>query len=266
VHAARNIAQTDSPLPSKLGAGFRCTRGIISGAAADAILLCPDPKTDLGTPVYRASRYNAAKGPWFRSRTTRDATMPDATPSSAMSVDDCLLLAGITLQEARLADALAALHQAELLDPEDPLVHLGLGGAYLHDRRYAQAVTHLERAIALDPDIALAHYNLGMALQYLGRSGAAIAALRQAVALDATLADAHARLGDLLEQHHGPGPEAIACFRAAAAAAPGTTLGRLSHAKVLIAEQRRDEAEACLRQAIALDPASGPALCGWAPC
>jgi tetratricopeptide (TPR) repeat protein len=186
--------------------------------------------------------------------------MPASTPANQTSVDDYLELAGTALQEARLGDALTALHQAELLDPEDPLVHLGLGGAYLHDRRYAQAVTHLERAIALDPDIALAHYNLGMALQYLGRSGAAIAALRQAVALDATLADAHARLGDLLEQHHGPGPEATACFRAAAAAAPDTTLGRLSHAKVLIAEQRRDEAETCLRQAIALDPASGPTL------
>ncbi len=179
--------------------------------------------------------------------------MPDPTLPGEMSVDDYLELAGTALQESRPGEALAALHAAERLDPEEPAVHLGLGGIHLHERRYAAAVASLQRAVALDPDIALAHYNLGMALQHLDRDAAAIAALRRAVALDPGLAGAHARLGDVL-QKRGRHDEAIDCFRRAAEAAPDTSLGRLAHAKALMAERRATEAEACLRQAVALDP------------
>jgi Flp pilus assembly protein TadD len=183
--------------------------------------------------------------------------MPDPTSPSEMSVDDYLLAAGRMLQEARPADALAALRKAELLDPEDAAVHFGLGGVHLNSHCYGQAAASLERAIALDPEFALAHYNLGMALQYLGQGEAAIAALGCAVALDPSLTDAYARLGDILDQH-GRRADAIECFRRAAASAPDTRLGRLSHAKSLIAELRFADADARLRQAIALDPTDWP--------
>ncbi len=179
--------------------------------------------------------------------------MPDRSAPTEMSVDDYLLLAGRMLQEAKLTEALAALHQAELLDPEDAAVHFGLGGVHLHSRNYLQAIGSLEKAVALDPELALAHYSLGMARQYLNRGEAAVAALRQAVILDPSLADAFDRLGDLLDQH-GRRSEAMECFRRAAASAPGTGPGRLSHAKALIAEGVPAEAEACLRQATVLDP------------
>jgi tetratricopeptide (TPR) repeat protein len=179
--------------------------------------------------------------------------MPDRTPPTEMSVDDYLLLAGRMLQEAKPTEALAALHQAELLDPEDAAVHLGLGGIHLHCRNYLQAIGNLEKAVALDPELALAHYHLGMARQYLNRGEAAVVALRQAVTLDPSLADAFDRLGDLLDQH-GKRSEATDCFRHAAALAPATGPGRLSQAKALIAEGRLAEAESCLRQAIMLDP------------
>jgi tetratricopeptide (TPR) repeat protein len=170
-----------------------------------------------------------------------------------MSIDNYLELAGMALQEGRRDDALAALHAAELLDPDEPGVHLGLGGMHLHERRYEEAVARLQRAVALDPDIALAHYHLGLALLHLNRDEAAMAALQRTVALDPDLADAHARLGDVL-QKRGRRDEAIGCFHRAADAAPDASLGRLSHAKALMAEHRATEAEACLRQAVACDP------------
>jgi tetratricopeptide (TPR) repeat protein len=170
-----------------------------------------------------------------------------------MLVDDYLELAGTALQEARLGDALAALRAAELLDPAEPAVHLGLGGMHLHEHRYAEAVASLQLAVALDPDIALAHYNLGLALLHLNRDEAATTALQRTVALDPGLAEAHARLGDVLLKR-GRRDEAMDCFRRAAEAAPNTSLGRQSHAKALMAEYRPTEAEACLRQAVALDP------------
>jgi tetratricopeptide (TPR) repeat protein len=180
-------------------------------------------------------------------------SMPEPTSVDQMSVEDYLELAGAALQQSRPDDALVALHAAELLDPEEPAVHLGLGGIYLHNRKFADAVASLQRAVALDPDIALAHYNLGLALLHLNRDEAATTALQRAVALDAGLADAHGRLGDVLLKR-GRRHEAIDSFRRAAEAVPNTSLGRLSHAKTLMAEHRPTEAEACLREAVARDP------------
>jgi tetratricopeptide (TPR) repeat protein len=78
---------------------------------------------------------------------------------------------------------------------------------------------------------------------------------RRAVTLSRELAAAHGQLADLLWEK-GMRSEAIAAYERAYASAPTTTLGRLSKAKALNAENRDREAEEELRQLIACDPSN----------
>ena len=116
----------------------------------------------------------------------------------------------------------------------------------------------LQSAIALRPEAAASHHALAVALNMCGQVDAAIAACRKAVALSPRLADAHSRLGNML---HGIGDRAgaLQAFEQAAAAARGTTLGRMNQAKALMLMERMGEAEQILRQAAILDPAAAEA-------
>ena len=161
-------------------------------------------------------------------------------------------------RHGRTAEAIATLQSAVALRDADASLHQRLGTLLLQGGRPDAAVASLQSAIALRPEAAASHHALAVALNMCGQVDAAIAACRKAVALSPRLADAHSRLGNML---HGIGDRAgaLQAFEQAAAAARGTTLGRMNQAKALMLMERMGEAEQILRQAAILDPAAAEA-------
>ena len=158
-----------------------------------------------------------------------------------------------SMRAGRPAEALLPLQQAVALQPSNAAIRHDLGSVCLQTGRLAEAVAAFQAALAANPRFASASLHLGKALQAQGDAEAALAAYRHATALLPSLVEARFRAGALLETL-GHRADAIAAFRRAAASAPKTSLGRLSRARALLAEDRDAEAERALRQLLALDP------------
>lgn len=65
------------------------------------------------------------------------------------------------------------------LDPDDPVVHYGLGSEHLKLGEFADAAAAFRRAIALQPDYSAAYRELGKALEKENHREEAIAAYRK---------------------------------------------------------------------------------------
>jgi uncharacterized protein HemY len=65
------------------------------------------------------------------------------------------------------------------LDPDDPVVHYGLGCEYLRFKEYEEAAACFRRTLELKPDYSAAHRDLGKALEKIGQTEQAIAAYRK---------------------------------------------------------------------------------------
>lgn len=65
------------------------------------------------------------------------------------------------------------------LDPDDPVVHYGLGSEHLKLGEFAEAAAAFRRAIALQPDYSAAYRELGKALEKENQREEAIAAYRK---------------------------------------------------------------------------------------
>ena len=185
----------------------------------------------------------------------KPATSAPAQPAFAQSADAERQRIRELRDAGRFLEAIRLAHGYVTRRPLDTAAHNELGLLYLHAGRTAEAIPPLRRAVQLAPKEARHHYNLGCALELLGYKGDAITRFRQTVRLAPRDPHALERLGNLLlvfDQR----AEATELFRRAAAAAPDTLAGRLNHAKVLVEEARPAEAEAFLRQTIALHPAA----------
>jgi tetratricopeptide (TPR) repeat protein len=125
------------------------------------------------------------------------------------------------------------------------------GAGQLRARKLPAAITALRQATRLDPADAGSHRALGLALLRSGRLAEATASFE----LAPVMADGHRRLADLLEAE-GDAEDAAISYRRAAAADPETTKGRLNKINAVLLDGDPRQAEALLRQAIALDPAS----------
>ncbi len=79
--------------------------------------------------------------------------------------------------------AVATLNQAILLDPQNPLLRVELGGVYFQLQQYDAAQTQFQAAISLKPDFANAYYNLGHALEAKGDLRNAISAYQASQSL-----------------------------------------------------------------------------------
>ena len=152
----------------------------------------------------------------------------------------------------RPAEAIAHLQQAALASPPDAALQHDLGLACLETGRYAEAVSALRRAVAINPRYVDAFFRLGMALEKAGDAREAIAAYDRAAELLPSHTEAWYRAGALVFTF-GHRKEAIGCFRRAAATGGKTSFGRLAAVRVLLAEERDEEAERRLRQLLALD-------------
>ena len=181
------------------------------------------------------------------------APMSQSTnPATLQQVTHLLTVAAKLLMAGRPADAIAPLRDAALLQPANAIILHDLGLACLEVGRIPEAITALQAAVASDPRYADAYFRLGIALEKLGDIGGAIAAYDRATKLLPSLAEAWFRAGALVSEL-GHREEAIGCFRRAAATAGKTSYGRLGKARALLIEDRNQEAERVLREALVAD-------------
>ena len=174
-------------------------------------------------------------------------------PVAQQQVAPLLASATKLLRARRPVDAIAPLREAALLEPFNPIIHHDLGLACLEVGRLPDAIAALQWAVANNPRYADAYFRLGIALEKLGNIGGAIAAYDRATQLLPSLTEAWFRVGALVYEL-GHRDEAIGCFRRAAATGGKTSFGRLGKARALLAEDRNQEAEQVLREALAADP------------
>jgi len=179
-------------------------------------------------------------------------------PAAPQQVTALLAVATKLLQAGRPADAIAPLRDAALLQPSNAIIQHDLGLACLEVGHVPDAIAALQRAVASNPRYADAYFRLGIALEKFGDIRGAIAAYNRATKLLPSLAEAWFRAGALVSEL-GHREEAIGCFRRAAATAGQTSYGRLGKARALLIEDRNQEAEQVLREALAADSANAMA-------
>src|SRR5271165_3049478 len=178
-------------------------------------------------------------------------------PAVPQKVAHLLALATQLLRAGRPADAIAPLRDAALMQPSNPIIQHDLGLACLEVGRVADAVAALQRAVDRNPRYADAYFRLGIALEKLGNIDGAIVAYDRATKLLPSLTEAWFRAG-ALAYTLGHRDQAIGCFRRAAAAG-GTSFSRLGKARALLIEDRNQEAEQVLREALVADPGNAMA-------
>lgn len=102
--------------------------------------------------------------------------------------------------------ALAAFHEAILLEPENASLHADLAGTMLRCGDADGAVASANLALELSPDLAEAHLNLGLALQELHglTHGDAVQSLQRSIELNPALAGAYLGLGVALHEQGDP--------------------------------------------------------------
>jgi protein O-GlcNAc transferase len=173
---------------------------------------------------------------------------------------------GLALAEqGSLTEAVAAFREALRLEPELSEAHYNLGNALQHQGLLEEAIACYRRALELHPECVEANNNLGLVLRNQGRLEEAIPCLRTAVWLQPDSAEAQYNLAAAL-QEHGCLDEANVCFRRAFELRPDlgvdSSAGAVSdgagaagaRAATLIGQGKLHEAEACLRQWLALTP------------
>lgn len=161
-----------------------------------------------------------------------------------------LVLMGI---EGRLADAVAALEQAERLLGEDAGLLADLGRAYGLQKRRGPAEAKLRAALALRPEIASAWFALGQLHEQTSAWADAEDCLDRVVALAPRTAKAWVMLGKVRDQR-GNFEGAMAAYRVALEIEPGNAIAQGAMAKTLEAYGHRAEAAEAYRRALARKP------------
>ncbi|HKZ53105.1 MAG TPA: tetratricopeptide repeat protein [Candidatus Acidoferrales bacterium] len=76
-------------------------------------------------------------------------------------------------------DKVAQLRELIEMDPDDAVLHYGLGCEHLRRGEFEAAIEPLLRALELQPDYSAAHRELGKSLEKLNRREEAVAAYRR---------------------------------------------------------------------------------------
>ena len=186
-------------------------------------------------------------------------TLPSSpNPTNSQHAARLLALAAGLLGAGRPADAVVPLREAALLEPGNPIIQHDIGLACLEIDRLSDAIAAFQRALASNPRYTDAYFRLGITLEKLGDHGGAILAYNRATELLPSLTEAWFRAGALVYTL-GHRKEAIGCFRRAATTGRKSRFGRLGAARALLIEDRNEEAERALRQALTRDPADAMA-------
>jgi tetratricopeptide (TPR) repeat protein len=160
------------------------------------------------------------------------------------------------LQLRRLPEAIDSLTQVVKLAPCEADGHNDLGSALQDDGRVGEAVASYRRAVALNPRSSEAHSNLGRVLRDLGQFQDAAACCQRAIDIDPDASIAHNNLGNVLCDLGQPA-KAETSYRRALALNPRYLEALINLGSVLIDLGRWDEAKSTYRMAIQVHPHSG---------
>lgn len=150
--------------------------------------------------------------------------LPPSSPDAAREAQSWFEKGLAAYREGHRMDAYEYYNNALALDPERPEILNNLGVLYLEDHQYAQAQTLFVKAVDRSPTYARARLNLAGALWGLKDWDGAIEQARRACELDARDVNA-----------------------------------RLTLASFFLAQERRQEAAAAAREALAIDPQNAQA-------
>ena len=134
----------------------------------------------------------------------------------------------------------------------NPLAHNTLGVALTEQGKPDEALVCYRKAFELDAKYGIAHYNLGNILMKEGKPDEAIACYRNAIELDPKFAMAHCNFGVALRLRGSrtrPSPATALPSRSTRNSPCPCNLGN-----ILRDQGKLDEAIACHRNAIELDP------------
>ena len=196
------------------------------------------------------------------------------------------------IEATKPEEAIAAYHQAAMLQPKDPEPHLaagllyekadkfsdaereyrqaldvdpssfdavtGLANIYMHGRRFPEAETELRKVVAQHPELAAAHIQLGRVLAAEGKNDAAIAELQEGVKTAPADPALQREMADLYSAV-GKNVEAEAAYRTLVRANPNDGELHLGLGESLMKEKKFPEAQQEFQQAVKLKPDSGAA-------
>jgi tetratricopeptide (TPR) repeat protein len=168
------------------------------------------------------------------------------------------LAAGLLLEKQnRFADAVEEYKQALALDPSSDAL-TGLANVYMRGRRFPEAEEYLRKLAAAHPDNEAAHIQLGRVLAAEGKTDAAIAELEAGAKL--ALGDVSVRrdLADLYAAA-GKSEQAEAAYRALIAAHPNDADLHRGLGESLLREQKFADAQQEFLLAVKLKPDLGQA-------
>ena len=183
---------------------------------------------------------------------------PQKTPSALSPAQarraEAQFQAACALHDQGLLDAATAAYAACLqIDPQHVAAHTNLGNVWRQQGNADTALAHFDQAIAMAPNYALAHYNRASLLQAHGLPEAALASYSDCVALQPDFAEAWCNSGVLLLEWHQYAP-AIECLQRAIALRPAFAEALNSLGSAYLELQRWDDALGCLEAAIQAQP------------
>jgi protein O-GlcNAc transferase len=181
-------------------------------------------------------------------------------------------------------EAIACYEEARRLDPNLAEPHNNLGNLFKQMGRLAEAESCYRSAVRLRPALPQPHYNLGQVLAKQERLAEAVQSFQEALRLGPDYAEAHIALGEALARMGQPA-QAEASYRQALRLRPqhplvlnnlAMLLGHLARIDdtrpsedgkpAQAAQDKRDEALACLEQAVRLQADYADALNNLANC
>ncbi|HET7727719.1 MAG TPA: tetratricopeptide repeat protein [Candidatus Limnocylindrales bacterium] len=259
-HTVRAIAAlTAVALLSACGGNTPTT--VPSDGATPGPTIAPRATPDMPPPAAQVQRLAAAQA----RRLAADAAERPNDASVRRDLGFVLLqLVRDTGDAGGYARAEAAFREAMDLDPQDPLVLVGIGAVQLGRHEFDAALDTGRQATALDPELPAAHGVVVDALVELGRYDEAVEALQVMVDLRADLASL-ARVSYLRELH-GDLPGALDAMLEAARAGSTEPEGQAYVTSLLgtlfVWNGRPEEARAAWEQSLALVPGYAPAVAG----
>ncbi|HCC58263.1 MAG TPA: hypothetical protein DEQ47_13595 [Solibacterales bacterium] len=159
-------------------------------------------------------------------------------------------------------EALAAMTRASELAPSDADAFYYLGRLYFSADNAVAALAAFEKALALDSASVRAHNGLGQTYEALGRRAEAESAYRQAMAIETDQPKPSEwpayNLGALY-LNDGRTDEAIACFRRALQVNPAFPEARVKLAVALSKDHAAPESFELLREVLRADPRNAEA-------
>ncbi len=164
---------------------------------------------------------------------------------------------GLSLcSQDKLDEAARCLEEAVRLKGDYAEAHKDLATLHLKRNRPDLAAASFEHYARLNPENVDAQLAAGDALAHLERYDNAQKYYRRAVEISSDRADIHIKLGIALQEHDtGRGnQEAEACFRKALDLDPNSSAASMHLGTCLQSRGRLDEAQTCVERALALEP------------